>query len=142
MMRSYRIFALIIMLMIFTLNGLPGDTVGSKGVIRMMYAVTAFERALSPLGFASFLIPMDESAEIPENADKLVHFTIYFILSIFFFRGFFRGDKQAVALWLFAIADELQQIPVMGRSFSLLDLMFDTLGIIFVYYLLDEKHKN
>ena len=67
------------------------------------------------------------------NLDKMVHFSLYFLLSLLFFSGFGLNKKMLLILILFAFFDELHQIPIPGRTFSLFDWFFDILGTIFVY---------
>ncbi|NOY57446.1 MAG: hypothetical protein GXO75_00735 [Calditrichaeota bacterium] len=71
--------------------------------------------------------------------DKLGHLGIYFIFSFLLSRAFVKGDivrlKQGVGKAillgsLFAIFDEIHQIPIPGRSGDVWDVFADIVGIL------------
>jgi VanZ family protein len=68
--------------------------------------------------------------------DYLLHFFQFFILGILLFRALIvTGYKKAALIavtfcFIFAISDELHQLFVKGRVFSIKDIFADTLGAI------------
>lgn len=68
--------------------------------------------------------------------DKVVHFSLYFVLAIAMIRGH-PGEKIRFILWawislgfcvVYGITDEVHQYFVPGRDTSIFDLLADTLG--------------
>jgi len=87
------------------------------------------------------LKPSDGELPIPlfDGADKLVHFTIYFILV---FLLCFSFARKGYALFLaaffgviFGIFMELGQYFVPSRSFEYLDILANSLGCLGAYFL-------
>lgn len=63
--------------------------------------------------------------------DKLTHFLEYFILGFLWFRALGRKVIYIVLLGIaYGVLDEVHQIFVSNREFSMLDMTFDSLGII------------
>lgn len=72
--------------------------------------------------------------------DKMVHFTMFFLLTVFFSYPFTirLHNKQAIKSWFVSIAlyalaygivmEFVQKFFVLGRSFDVADVMFDGLG--------------
>ena len=80
-----------------------------------------------------------ESISSPNNIDLLLHFVEYSILGFLLFQSLY-VDKllmfsplhaSILIGILFAISDEYPQSFVPGRHMSLMDVVFDSLGIIF-----------
>jgi len=78
-------------------------------------------------------------------SDKLLHTVEYFPLAFLLLRAFYNSRFKIGAYWfgilftiLYGISDEVHQLFVPGRIFSLLDILFDSLGgsmiIIFNYF--------
>lgn len=93
----------------------------------------------------SFFLPDASEAtllQINSVARKLAHVTEYFILGLLLWRALRRGAVEAWRLrWalgtlavgaLWAAADELHQHFVRGRSGSVMDVGFDSLGLLLV----------
>ncbi|WP_312763389.1 VanZ family protein [Epilithonimonas sp.] len=78
------------------------------------------------------------------HLDKLIHFTIFFLLG-FFFR--LRFPKTSLLYFLlilvsYALLTEiLQDIMKLGRSLEVLDAVADTLGLSFSYYIYNKYEK-
>ena len=79
---------------------------------------------------------------------KLAHITEYFIFTFLLYRAF-RGSFKinvsrlfmypAILSFLYAISDEIHQYFVLGRSCSLKDVLFDSIGIIGFYIFIKIK---
>ena len=79
------------------------------------------------------------------------HVVIFFLLSIFFFISFLNGKQNNFLLFIsffvlvaYGVIDELHQSFVIGRFPSVLDLIFDSIGILFasmVYFIRLENKK-
>lgn len=89
---------------------------------------------------AIFFISSIQSKDLPEfypHADKIFHFLEYFPFGFLVFRAIAlgRGVSKASSLlvavfvlMIYALSDEIHQIFVPGRDFSLIDMSFDLLG--------------
>ena len=83
-------------------------------------------------------LPEQSSSGI-ENIDLLFHFIEYSVLGFLLFQSIsseelFAINPQYGTIFigiLFAISDEIHQSFVPGRHMSLMDVIFDSLGIIF-----------
>ena len=75
----------------------------------------------------------------PDNIDLLFHFVEYSILGFLLLRTFTSGEIRTfhplyVSLLIgisFAILDEFHQSFVPGRHMSSIDMLFDSIGIVF-----------
>ena len=92
------------------------------------------------------LLPKVELPEAPVfQADKLVHFTMYFILSIVSYKGFF--NKKLAQSILFAcilsflygiIVEFLQSSLTSTRMFDVFDIFANGIGTIFAYFVVNK----
>ncbi len=79
--------------------------------------------------------------------DKIAHFTIYLVFSFLFLKMFPHEDRKKNLKTLCFLAvfvplfDELHQIPIPGRDFSVYDILADMLGFA-VIYLIFRFRKN
>ena len=94
------------------------------------------------------LRPGVENKEYPfmfQHIDKIIHFTIFFLLG-FFFRVRFPNIKPLyffLILISYALLTEiLQDVMKMGRSLEVLDAVADTLGLSFAYYIYNRYVKS
>ena len=111
--------------------------------------------------FLATHLPVERAIEQVPASDKQLHFAAYGLLGLLlpFWSQGVRSDRDASdrlrlavrrgmrligILWVYAIADELLQIPV-GRSAEFLDWMADAIGAVFgvavggsVRYVLDR----
>ncbi|MFO7897194.1 MAG: VanZ family protein [Candidatus Cloacimonadales bacterium] len=75
------------------------------------------------------------------NVDKLAHFTVYAIFSLLFVKmnqhKTYRQNAKSLLLLalIIPLLDELHQIPIPGRSFSVYDIIADIAGfaLIIIY---------
>jgi len=70
-------------------------------------------------------------------SDFVIHIILYLIFGFLCFRAFFFSNLRSrlffsviMFSFIFAISDEIHQLFVPGRSFSMLDLLADFIGII------------
>lgn len=77
----------------------------------------------------------------------LYHVSVFFFLSVFFMISVKRKfiPFATMLLVLYAVLDEVHQLFVPGRVFSVLDMAWDSLGILyacFVYAIRTKHFKN
>jgi len=65
------------------------------------------------------------------NVSYIYHFSIFFLLGFFFLISIKRKNILIgiLILFIYAISDEIHQLFVPGRSFSIIDIFTDFLGI-------------
>ncbi|MBC8384420.1 MAG: VanZ family protein [Candidatus Cloacimonetes bacterium] len=81
------------------------------------------------------------------NYDKIAHFMMYFIFSILFMKMHNPSDmkktiKKLYFLMMFVpLFDEIHQIPIPGREFSVYDILADLLGfaVIILFYRMRKR---
>ena len=90
------------------------------------------------VAFFLFLTPVSVKTDIP-YLDKLVHFTIYFLLAWWFVEIFSPSKKIPIFISFFAmgVIIEILQYFVPGRSFDLWDIAANTLGNMMAIVLLN-----
>ena len=83
----------------------------------------------------------------------IYHLVIFTLLTIFLLMSSIRGDKQKIDLIfsvisftiLYAISDEIHQLFVPGRYFTIADILTDSAGVLFAtlfYSIFSFKSKN
>ncbi len=82
-----------------------------------------------------------------KHVDKIIHFSIFFLLGFFFRLRFPKVDFAYFFLMLVSyglLTEILQDIMKLGRSLEILDAVADTLGLSLSYYIYNkyEKFKN
>jgi VanZ family protein len=89
-----------------------------------------------------------ETKQLWEHSDKIVHFALYFVLSVLVISGLHNKSKYAITLIisvLFGIIIEaLQEFMKLGRTFSMLDILANSIGVcigLTSYYFL-KKHGS
>lgn len=78
------------------------------------------------------------------HLDKLIHFSIFFLLGFFFKLRFPKITLISYALILISYAlltEILQDIMKQGRSLEVLDAIADTLGLLISYYIYTKHIK-
>lgn len=77
-----------------------------------------------------------------KGLDKLVHLLLFFVFTwLFFYSGF---SKKKYKIWLLPLLTGIlieltQELTGWGRTFDLLDIMANTVGIMTAYFLLVKK---
>ena len=118
----------------------------SKIKLHPYYALVAIV-----LTVAVFYVSLLPKQEIPEvnllQVDKLVHFTLYFLLTVIYFFGFFRTKNNSlwqkltpalVAISIGLIVEFLQHFATSTRFFDVFDIFANALGAFFGFYLLKK----
>lgn len=83
---------------------------------------------------------------------KFAHFTLYFLLGLFFISFLYEFDinnkklilSTIIFVFIYACSDELHQLFIHGRSGEILDILIDTLGGItstFIYLKLKIRRR-
>jgi VanZ family protein len=87
-----------------------------------------------------------ETKQFWEHSDKAVHFVLYFVLSVLVISSLHNKSRYAITLIisvLFGIIIEaLQEFMQLGRTFSMLDILANAVGVcigLTSYYLLKKR---
>lgn len=80
--------------------------------------------------FAFSSIPGDKIPRAPFGFDKLVHIFEYFILGYLWNRVLNRGSIVVIIGVIYGFIDEVHQIFIPYREFSIIDLLADGSGLI------------
>ena len=92
-----------------------------------------------------------ERVKLFKNADKIVHFFMYFILTVLLVLAFKKGKVckpfclliiSFFAVSLGVLMEFLQKYLDIGRSFDTFDILANTTGVIFVIIFLNNKIVN
>lgn len=112
--------------------------------VHLIFACTAIVLFMTVMYVS--LLPKVELPEAPVmQADKMVHFTMYFILSLVSYKGFF--DKKLRQSILFAcllsflygiIVEFLQSSLTSTRMFDVFDIFANGIGTIFAYFVVNK----
>ncbi len=76
--------------------------------------------------------------------DKLAHFSVYLVFAFLYVKMYQKSTKQLLkSLLLLALiipfADEIHQIPIPGREFSIYDVIADMLGFSIILLLAAKR---
>jgi VanZ family protein len=88
-----------------------------------------------------FLTPAGNTPPLFWGFDKLVHFTLFAILTFLIQYAFKPSFKQTITFWLISITfyalliEILQYFMQLGRSFSVFDIFADLTGALIVFKL-------
>ena len=98
-----------------------------------------------------YLSSISTVPQLPQNSDKVLHFTEYFVFATLLWRAFGRGTfwffKRSYAILtlcigaLYAASDEVHQLFVPGRTASVYDWIADVAGILGMLTLMIVKVK-
>ena len=83
------------------------------------------------LFFASF---EDDGPKIFPHLDKITHFSIFFLMTIFLIVGRFKRNFALISCILYALFTEVVQTFLNYRTGSILDFLSDILGITFAFF--------
>lgn len=92
------------------------------------------------------LLPKEELPEAPIiQADKFIHFSMYFLLSVITFKGFFNKNLKKSILFACGIAflygiivEVLQYSLTTTRMFDVFDIFANGIGTIFAYFVVNK----
>lgn len=98
---------------------------------------------------AVMYVSLLEQVELPQapifQADKLVHFSMYFILSLAIYKGFFNKNLiLSIVIACFAsffyglIVEFLQYFLTSSRMFDIFDIFANGIGSIFAYLIVNK----
>lgn len=74
-----------------------------------------------------------------KNEDKVIHFALFFIFTFLFILSRFFKNKKIIliaSILLGILIEILQYIMNLGRSFEILDIIFNSMGALIAYYIL------
>ena len=93
-----------------------------------------------------FFVPFEEDApEIFPHLDKIAHFSIFFLMTVFLIVGRLKSDYALIFCILYALFTEIVQTLLNYRTGSILDFVSDILGItfaIFFIFFLEKRAKE
>ena len=93
-----------------------------------------------------FFAPLkDDGPEIFPHLDKIAHFSIFFLMTVFLTVGGLKSDYALIFCILYALFTEIVQTLLNYRTGSLLDFVSDILGItfaIFFIFFLEKRPKE
>ena len=136
------IFTVFWMIIIFMFSAMPSNDSDkkSKGIIKNV--ATYVIKKTNQIGFTNINIDKDiDEIVIFLNRPlrKLMHISVYFVLSLFTLKMFyiFGFTKNKLYLYsfilcfIYACSDEWHQTFINGRSSSFIDVIIDSFGIVF-----------
>ena len=108
------------------------------GVIFYLSSRTADESTVQSRGmissFAGFFGTVIDNEELMINIDGIVresaHGVEYFILGVLVCNASGSAVLSLILCMLYALSDEIHQIPIPGRAFQIMDLLIDFAGIV------------
>ena len=93
-----------------------------------------------------FFAPFDDvGPEIFPHSDKIAHFSIFFLMTIFLVVGRFKRNYALIFCILYAFFTEIVQTFLNYRTGSIFDFVSDILGItfaIFFIFFLEKRAKD
>ena len=93
-----------------------------------------------------FFAPFDDDGpEIFPHSDKIVHFSIFFLMTIFLVVGRLNRNYALIFCILYALVTEIVQTFLNYRTGSIFDFLSDILGItfaIFFIFFLEKRAKD
>ena len=87
----------------------------------------------------------DDGPEIFPHLDKIVHFSIFFLMTTFLVFGRLKKKFALIFCILYALFTEIVQTFLNYRNGSIYDFVSDILGItfaIFLFFFLKKEQKN
>ena len=92
-----------------------------------------------------FFTPFDDSPEIFPHTDKIAHFSIFFLMTIFLIFGKLKRYYALIFCIFYALFTEIVQTFLNYRTGSIFDFVSDILGItfaIFFVFFLEKRAKE
>ena len=87
----------------------------------------------------------DDGPEIFPHSDKITHFSIFFLMTVFLIVGRLKKNYALIFCILYALFTEIVQTLLNYRTGSILDFVSDILGItfaIFFIFFLEKRAKE
>ena len=84
----------------------------------------------------------DDGPEIFPHTDKIAHFSIFFLMTVFLTFGRLRRDYALIFCILYALFTEILQTFLNYRTGSIFDFVSDILGITFAFFLFFSLKKD
>ena len=92
-----------------------------------------------------FFAPFKDGPEIFPHTDKIGHFSIFFLMTIFLIVGRLKRNYALIFCILYALFTEIVQTFLNYRTGSIFDFVSDILGItfaIFFVFFLEKRAKE
>ena len=93
-----------------------------------------------------FFAPFEENvSDIFPQSDKLAHFSIFFLMTVFLIVGRLKRNYALIFCILYALVTEIVQTFLNYRAGSIFDFVSDVLGItfaIFFIFFLEKRPKE
>ena len=90
-----------------------------------------------------FFAPLeDDGPEIFPNLDKVAHFSIFFLMTIFLIVGRLKKNYALIFSISYALFTEIVQIFLSYRTGSIFDFVSDILGITFAIFFISLLEKR
>ena len=84
----------------------------------------------------------DDGPEIFPHSDKIAHFSIFFLMTVFLIIGRLKRNYALIFCVLFALFTEIVQTFLNYRTGSILDFISDILGITFAFFFIFFLEKR
>ena len=92
-----------------------------------------------------FFAPIEDRTEIFPHTDKIGHFSIFFLMTVFLIFGRLKKNFALIFCILYALLTEIIQTFLNYRTGSIFDFVSDILGItfaIFFVFFLEKRAKE
>ena len=139
------------MLIIFNFSQTNGEKSSGKSIGIIKNVVVKVGNGLYNIKIINKPLSEKNATTIANNLNypfrKILHMSEYFILAILFYRVYILYKKKQIYLLtflsavLYAISDEFHQLFT-GRTGTIVDVLFDSIGILFAIYIINNVKKR
>ena len=89
-----------------------------------------------------FFAPFEDGPEIFPHLDKIAHFSIFFLMTLFLIIGRLKRNYALIFCFLYALFTEIVQTLLNYRTGSIFDFISDILGVTFAIFIIFFLEKN